>query len=259
MLVNEALSQTIIPIERSPLRFLLQISAVLLAPKTQFFNLRMVESLTFWNNMFFGLALTILFSYAIGALPIGWIVARSQKVDILSRGSGKIGFTNILRVMGLKWAIPVLLLDIAKGIVVVVLARWLLPEITPGVRESIAVLAAMTGHSWSVLIWLLTKQIGGGRSVALAAGSLLLISPISLVVCLLTLILIVWLTRYMTIGTLVANCIAFIGIVVSIILHVLPIGYIIYAITFFVFLIARHPGNISRLLKGTERRIGDPA
>jgi len=259
MLVNDTLSQTIIPIESSPLRFVLQIAAVSLAPKVQFSDLHMVESLTFWNNAFLGLALTILFSYAIGALPIGWIVARSQKVDILSRGSGKMGFTNIQRIMGLKWAIPVLLLDIAKGVVVVILARWLLPEIAPGVRESIAVLAAMIGHSWSVIIWLLTKQIGGGRSVAIAGGSLLLVSPVSLLVSLLTMILIVWLTKYVSLGTLVANCVAVLGVVISIVLHVLPVGYIIYAITFFVFLIVRHPGNISRLLKGTERRIGDSA
>src|SRR5260370_522356 len=138
MLVNDTLSQTIISIESSLLRFLLQISAAPLAPKTQFSELCMVESLTFWNNTFLGLALTILFSYAIEPLAIGWIVAGCQKVDILSRGSGKIGFTNIQRAMGLKWAIPVLLLDIAKGIGVVFLARWLLPEIAPGVRESIA-------------------------------------------------------------------------------------------------------------------------
>lgn len=259
MLVNDTFSQTIISSGSSPLRFLLQISSAPLAPKTQFSDLRLVESLTFWNNTFLGLALTILISYAIGALPIGWIVARSQKVDILSRGSGKIGFTNVQRVMGLKWAIPVLLLDFAKGIVVVILARWLLPEITPGVRESIAVLAAMAGHSWSVIIWLLTKQSGGGRSVAIVGGSLLLVSPVSFLVSLLTLILIAWLTKYVSLATLVANCVAVLGIVINIVLQVLPVGYIIYAITFFVFLLARHPGNISRLLKGTERRIGDSA
>ena len=96
------------------------------------------------------LILVVLGSYLLGAIPFGWIVARSRGVDILRVGSGNIGATNVARMVGLGWGVLVFLLDFAKGAVPVRLAGLLDPsadvEMPPHSVEVIAGIAAFLGH-----------------------------------------------------------------------------------------------------------------
>jgi glycerol-3-phosphate acyltransferase PlsY len=205
-----------------------------------------------------GLAAAVLLSYAIGAIPVGVVVARSRGVDLLNRGSGKMGFTNVQRVLGTAIATPVLALDMAKGVLALLLARALVEEPTP-VGETGCILVAMIGHSWSPIVWLVTGQLRGGRSVAIAFGGLVMVSPLAAVGGLITLAVVVLATRYVSLGTLLALPLGFVVLVVQMLQGNLAIGYLGFGSAIAVFLLIRHSGNIRRLAAGTERRLGQRA
>src|SRR5205823_683494 len=109
----------------------------------------------------------ILGAYLIGAIPIGWLVARAFGVgDIRRHGSGTIGATNVLRTLGKLPAIVTLLGDVAKGYLAVALAeRIVWPEVTP---VALAAVAAVVGNCWSVFL-----GFRGGKGVATGLGALL--------------------------------------------------------------------------------------
>jgi len=205
----------------------------------------------------FRLITTAIIAYVIGSIPIGWIFARYKGINILQRGSGKIGFTNVQRTLGLSYAIPVLILDIFKGIIVVLFSRFLLGEIVPGMRELIVTIAALTGHNWSVIIWLADKQLRGGTGVAVALGSILIISPINATVAITATLIITVATRYVSLGVLIGMTIV-VGLFLRDSLQGrLQQGYIAYILLIYAFLIWRHKRNILNLINGVERRLGD--
>src|SRR6516225_9631754 len=109
--------------------------------------------------------LIALASYFIGAVPFGYLIARSQGIDILHQGSGNIGATNVGRVLGRRFGILVFVLDFAKGAVPVLIAAWLAPSLAPslppGSLEVTAGLAAFLGHLFPVYL-----RFRGGKGVA---------------------------------------------------------------------------------------------
>jgi glycerol-3-phosphate acyltransferase PlsY len=108
-------------------------------------------------------------SYVCGSVPFGKLIAASRGIDIQKRGSGNIGFANVLRVMGWKYAVPVLVFDCLKGLVPTSLALY---AISPTFAW-IAGIAAVLGHIFPV--WLKFK---GGKGVATSLGVLLAVTPI---------------------------------------------------------------------------------
>lgn len=201
--------------------------------------------------------LLLLTAYLLGAIPTGFLVARSVKgIDIREHGSGNTGATNVWRVVGRNAGISVLAIDLLKGISAVLLTRWgLLVAYAddPAMLDSVpwwitmAGLLAILGHSRS--IWL---NWTGGKSAATGLGVLLALHwPVGLgaaIVFAITLAV----SRIVSLGSMLAAA-------ASVVLMVglsQPLPYVLLAIAGSVYVILRHRPNIQRLLNGTEPRLG---
>ena len=183
----------------------------------------------------------ILFGYAVGSLPIGYLVAQSAGgIDLRRVGSGNVGATNVYRAAGLTTAIAVMFADIGKGAAAVLLAGGGAPAVAAGV-------AAVVGHIYPV--WL---KFRGGKGVATASGVFGVLTPIPTLVAAVAFAVIVARTRFVSLGSIVAT------IVLPIVEWLTPgrravdIGATIVA----ALILFRHRGNALRLLSRTERALG---
>lgn len=192
--------------------------------------------------------------YLLGSCPNGLLIGRARGVDIRQHGSGNIGATNALRVLGKKWGYLVFFLDAFKGFVAVRIA-FALAMATPQVARYevfgiIGGLACILGHTFPV--WL---RFRGGKGVATSAGVLLGLMPIAVLSVFTIWLLLFQLTRYVSLASIVAA--AALPLLVALYLHVnilsgpalLPFSVLIAGVV-----IWRHRSNIRRLLHGTEER-----
>ena len=188
---------------------------------------------------------SLILGYLLGSLPSGWLAGRWLKnIDIRELGSGSTGATNVLRQVGKGPALVVFLIDVGKGAAAVLIARAL------GLGDWIQVLAGLTalaGHIWPV--WLGFK---GGKAVATGLGLFLgLAWPVGLAsfgVFLLTL----WLFRIVSLSSVLAAVslpllmIRFSGIGSYILIALVAMGLVLW----------RHRSNLSRILEGSEPKVG---
>lgn len=191
------------------------------------------------------LALVVL-SYLIGAVPTGLVLVRVLTgEDIRQHGSGNIGTVNVLRVAGPATAAAVLIVDILKGLIPVLLAARTVGS--PGAAVACG-LAAIVGHNWSVFL-----GFHGGKGIATSFGVLIGLSwPVAAVAAVVW-IVVVAITRYASLGSLLAVA----SVPISLWrLHQSP-EYVVFGIVASLFAIYRHRGNIQRLVAGTELRITD--
>jgi glycerol-3-phosphate acyltransferase PlsY len=192
-------------------------------------------------------------SYLIGAIPVGVLVARaSGGPDPRTIGSGRTGGTNALRALGRKWALVVVLGDVAKGAVpvLVVLLVW---GRDPAL-ETIAALAAVTGSIRSVFI-----RFHGGRGVGAGVGTLLVVSPLGVVLAAPVFFGAILITRYVSLGSLLgalAICPAAL-ISIQVTQGSIAPAYWVYATVGPALIWIAHADNVRRLLRGEERRL-DP-
>ena len=190
--------------------------------------------------------------YVLGSLPFGLIAGWVfKRIDVRGVGSGKTGMTNVLRAVGLPAAIAVLLLDMGKAILAVVLAR-ILSE-SHGV-ESAAAVAALMGHNWPVF-----TGFRGGRGTASGWGILLILAPVSGLVVMVVGIPVIAVTRYMSLGSITAAIAGATTLVVLSSTGQAPAEYIWFGAIGGPLVVARHRDNIVRLLRGEERKLGEPA
>jgi glycerol-3-phosphate acyltransferase PlsY len=183
------------------------------------------------------------------------IVAGARGIDIRQHGSGNIGATNVLRIVGKPWGITVFVLDALKGFVAVRLAI-LLAERTAGAAEYVefyAILAAaacVIGHSFP--IWL---GFRGGKGVATSAGALAGVVPIAAVTIFLVWLVVFQTTRYVSLASIVAALALPITVALLIWLHMTKGMVLLYFTSAMTALVVwRHRSNISRILSGTEQR-----
>jgi len=190
-------------------------------------------------------ALALAAAYLVGALPVGFLVARVFGVgDIRRHGSGNIGTTNVLRAAGWVPALLTLIGDVAKGYLAVAAAGALAGD--AGARAAAAV-AAIIGNCWSVFL-----GFRGGKGVATGLGALLNLVPWAVVPAIPVWLAVAVTTRYVSLGSILgAACVP---------LGALLLGYgapaMLAALAGAAIIIARHHDNIGRLLAGTERRLG---
>ena len=202
-----------------------------------------------------GLALVAI-GYLIGAIPFGILAGRlSGGVDLRQYGSRRTGATNTLRTLGWRWAAVVLLLDVGKGAAAVLLARALYNAGAPGSAEWVAAaagVAAVIGHNWSAFI-----GFRGGRGVATSAGGMLVLAPLTLLVVLPLVALVIWRTRYVSLGSLLAAVAA--PMVTAGMAAVDAVGWAAFAFALAsgLLIVISHSDNVGRLRAGTERRIGE--
>jgi acyl phosphate:glycerol-3-phosphate acyltransferase len=197
----------------------------------------------------------IFLGYLLGSIPFGYLVGRSNGIDIRAHGSHNIGATNVLRVMGKPWGLAVFSLDAVKGFAAVRTAIFLANSNPASANfvDYFAILAAATcvaGHSFP--IWLRFK---GGKGVATSAGAIFGIMPVAAVSMFLVWLLIFRVTRYVSLASVIAA--STLPFIVAILLwlrlsHGIVLLYVSTAMTALV--VWRHRSNLSRLMKGTEQR-----
>lgn len=192
-------------------------------------------------------------SYLIGSIPFGYLAGRLCGIDIRTKGSGNIGATNALRVLGKKWGYAVFLLDFLKAWLPVKLALgWGIalmvhPASAPG---ALAGLCVLLGHSFPV--WLGFK---GGKGIASSAGVMVgLFSLAVFLVCLGMWLLLFTVTRYVSIASIVAAVSLPVAVGILVFLHRADwLGFTVSVVMAFLA-IWRHRSNIVRLRAGTEPR-----
>lgn len=196
--------------------------------------------------MMWFLVIAVVVGYLLGSLPFGYLVARAHGVDIFKAGSGNPGATNVRRVLGARAGNTVFALDVLKGAVA---AGWpLLPMLhVPDVRLMglAGVIAAVLGHSFSIF-----TKFKGGKGVATAAGGLVVLMPVSCAIGAAVWALTVMVTRYVSLGSILAA----VAVPLSSWLRGNPLPLNIVATVVGLFVIVRHRENIKRLLNGTENK-----
>lgn len=189
----------------------------------------------------------LLVSYVAGSVPAAYIAGRLHGIDLRTVGSGNLGATNVVRTLGWKVGAPVYVFDTLKGLLPVAL----LPGVTgqaPGGYWAIAFgIAAIVGHVRPV--FLLGK--GGGKGVATAGGVFLGLAPVSTLVAAVAFALVLRLSGYVSLGSLVAAAILplTVAVVRGVTSPVLPVSIVVSLFVFWT-----HRANISRLRRGEEHR-----
>jgi glycerol-3-phosphate acyltransferase PlsY len=217
--------------------------------------------------------IAVVVSYLIGALPVGAMVAASRKVDIAKHGSGKMGTTNVLRTVGRRAAVLVLVGDVLKGVVAVLLVRLLAPLFISGdgrfellgfsvsiltVASLLATVAAVLGHVMSIYLRLVYGKWHGGRGVATAIGAFFVVNPVVVLVALAVGVPVMLISRYVSLGSILgalAGSFAVILLVAMGQMDVLSLFFVVVG----AFIVIAHRDNIQRLLNGTERKLGERA
>jgi acyl-phosphate glycerol 3-phosphate acyltransferase len=201
------------------------------------------------------LLLVALGAYLLGAVPFGYLVGRARGVDLLRHGSGNIGATNAGRVLGWRVGVLVFLLDFAKGALPVWLARQLPQpeELWPHTLPVVAGVAAFLGHLFPIYL-----RFKGGKGVATGCGVIAVLVPPLTAGVLAAWALVLLLTRYVSLASLVAAALLF---ALRVLLYSDPWGTDQIVVTLFclvgcLLVFVRHQANIRRLLAGTEPRLG---
>jgi len=201
--------------------------------------------------MIITLPLVAVLGYLIGSIPGGYIVGKLVgSVDVRKSGSGNIGTTNILRVLGRRYAFFAFLIDFTKGIVSVYLVSFFSAEANLFIMRALAGLACISGHNWPIFL-----KFRGGKGVATSAGVFLILTPLPFVFSLLTMVLVVGLTRYVSLGSMISA--AALPFYIWVLIGNGALIYISLGIAIAGLIILRHHSNLKRLLIGKENKLGE--
>lgn len=201
----------------------------------------------------------IVLAYFCGSIPFGYLAGKCKGIDLREHGSGNIGATNAIRVLGKKWGIPVFICDFCKGYLPVWVAASFLPQdVSFDLRSTMIVLTgvfAVLGHTYTC--WLKFK---GGKGVATAAGVLTALVPGAAAVVILVWLVVFLLTRYVSLSSILAAfCFPFVTLYRFHYFSSSPapegsLPYVVFSIVIGLLVILKHLSNIKRLLAGTESR-----
>jgi acyl phosphate:glycerol-3-phosphate acyltransferase len=200
-----------------------------------------------------GIVLSVIAGYLVGAVPSGVIVGRLRGTDPRSGGSGRTGATNAMRTLGTGLAVVVLLADVLKGVAAVLLGGWIAEGLGASAMWGAALggLAAVIGHVRSVFI-----GFTGGRGVATGGGAMLVLAPVAIIAAVPVLVVAIWRTRYVSLGSILAAATVAVAAVVLHLLGEASLGAAVAAAGIGAVVILAHADNIERLRAGTERRLG---
>ena len=196
--------------------------------------------------MNFAALIIIILAYLVGSIPFGLILSKVfASTDIRSAGSGNIGATNVTRVLGKKLGVLTLMFDILKGAIFVILAEVVTHS---EIWASLAGLAAFLGHLYPIYL-----KFRGGKGVATSVGIFLFLAPYALLVDIVIFLLVVYQTRYVSLGSIIAAALLPVILLVFSCSYV----YVILAVIMGGLINLRHRENIQRLRQGTENKIGE--
>jgi len=198
------------------------------------------------------LIFAIFLAYLLGSIPISYLIAKGLKgVDIRKHGSGNVGATNVLRTLGKAPAITALALDAIKGVIAVTLLSNIFYRYSSIIDyESLRILmglAAICGHIWPIFL-----KFKGGKGVATSAGVLLILAPKVLGIALLIWFIMILITRYVSLGSVLAS----ISLPITAAFMAKPLNLVLFCITLAIMCTYRHKLNIVKLINGEESKIG---
>ena len=192
---------------------------------------------------FITIGVLIIMGYLFGSIPFSYLIPKwIGKIDIRSHGSGNTGTTNVIRTLGLKVGVIAFIGDFLKGVVPTYIGMRLLPEY----GGYIAAVFTVIGHCYPV--WLKFK---GGKGIATSAGTLLVLSPVTLAILLAVQFILLFLTRYMSLASLSS------GVLYPILTFSFhkPPAECAFALFLGGFVFYRHRTNFMRLIRGEEKKL----
>lgn len=187
----------------------------------------------------------MLLAYLFGSIPAGAWVARTYGVDIQKVGSGNTGATNILRTLGWGPALVVAFFDVFKGGIALLIARLFGLD---GLQLGLVAVSAVLGHNYSIFL-----RFRGGKGVATSMGTTVVLDPLVGLMILPIGICVIWLTRYVSAGSMVG---AVSGVIVAIALG-RPLWEVVTLALLALLIFWTHRENYRRLQAGNERRFGE--
>lgn len=191
-------------------------------------------------------ALLLLAAYLVGSVPSSHLAGRMAGVDLTTRGSGNLGGTNVFRVLGWRYALPVVLVDLGKGFVPAYYFRFW--DASPHPEWALAYgVCAIAGHVWSVYL-----AFRGGKGVATSGGVLLALAPVAVALALVVWVGLVLLTRIVSVASLSA------AVAVPVLAFVLdaPGETVAFAAVLTALVWWTHRENLARLRQGRELQFG---
>ena len=207
------------------------------------------------------LILSCLIGYCLGSLSGGIIISKiAHGPDLHTVGSKSTGASNVQRTMGWKYGLITFMFDAAKGILSCLIAEWICGDTVPGFAYEflanaqihfaslLAGLACVIGHNWPVFF-----AFRGGKGVATTGGVMLYCFPLPALICIALTVLVIALFRYISVGSMLL-VISFAGL--SFIFGHGNACVIVWAFLLMAMCVGRHHANISRLIHGTENRLG---
>jgi glycerol-3-phosphate acyltransferase PlsY len=199
--------------------------------------------------------LSLLAAYFLGSIPFGFLIVKlTSGADIRETGSGGTGATNVSRKSGKAAGVVTLALDALKGAAAVLVARWLTGEAGTSWVVAAAAALAVVGHCFPV--WLKFKA---GKGVATGLGVFLAVAPWATLAALAVFIIVVWRTRYISLGSIIAAAflplwILLMNIWIEPVRDFAPIMAALCAVS--AVIIFKHSENIKRLMAGEENKLG---
>jgi len=191
-------------------------------------------------------------AYLLGSISWGYMLLQwKMGVDVREYGSGRTGMSNVLRTGGVKSAAVVLALDIAKGVVSVILAKVVIGTTA---AEVTAALIVLVGHNWPVFL-----QFKGGRGILTALGGLAIMAPIAAVIATATFLAVTGISRYISLGSVIGVIIGALAVLGLALADVHSNTYMIYGFIASSMIVWQHRDNIQRIRDGNERRLGQAA
>ncbi len=188
--------------------------------------------------------LLVTFGYVVGSIPFAFLLSRRRGIDLRQVGSGNIGAANVLRTSGVTAGMIAVTLDGLKGSIPVVVAQALAAGSAIPVAAGVA---SVIGHVFPV--WL---RFRGGKGVATAAGVFAVLAPAALAIASIVFIATVWVTQYVSAGSIAGT----IALAIAISLSTLPRSVAIGAAITTLVILYRHRGNLARIMTRNERRVG---
>ena len=194
----------------------------------------------------------IILAYLLGSIPTSvWVGKIFYRIDIREHGSGNAGATNTIRVLGWKAGLPVMIVDVLKGFAAVTLIRFVQSP-PPGTDQFVNYQlmlggAAVIGHIFPVF-----ARFRGGKGVATLFGMVLAISPFSTMVCAGVFLITLFLTKYVSLSSILAGFTFPVAVIV--IFHTSVPSMVVFSIAVCVLLLLTHQKNIGRLLRREESK-----
>ncbi|WP_152053250.1 glycerol-3-phosphate 1-O-acyltransferase PlsY [Tautonia marina] len=200
--------------------------------------------------------LAVVLAYLIGSIPFGYLVARGVKgIDIRTVGSGNVGATNVGRILGFRYFVLVMMLDLLKGLGPTLGFPLLVEAITGRAVPVLSVpvaLAAILGHNFSAFL-----RLRGGKGVATSLGAVIALDPVAALAAAVGFVIVLVITRYVSMSSIL-------GGTVFVMVHFarqslpmtasdLPLALLI--VVLYLMLIYRHRSNLSRIRAGTESKV----